>query len=36
MSKVSTFNTMKKGSKAMYIEGVESGVCGFYVTLYTD
>ena len=25
-----------KGSKAMYVGGVESGVCGFYTTLHTE
>ena len=25
-----------KDQKAMYVEGVESGVCGFYTTLHTE
>ena len=27
---------MNKGSKAMYVEGVESGNCGFYTTLHSE
>ena len=26
--------TTNKGSKTMYVRGVESGVCGFYTTVY--
>ena len=25
-----------KDQKAMYVEGVKSGVCGFYTTLHTE
>ena len=28
--------TTNKGSKTMYVRGVESGVCGFHTTVYTE
>ena len=28
--------TTNNGSKGMYVRGVESGICGFYTTLYTE
>ena len=28
--------TMNKGSNALYVKGVESGICVFYTTLYTE
>ena len=30
------YSSTNKGSKTMYVGDVESGVCGFYTTVYTE